>query len=237
MIRAVICDDEKAALTIISYFIQQEHLPIQLVGTAEDGRQALELIQREKPDLIFMDIQMPYMDGFEVLQRVSNSKVIIVTAYGSFEYAQRALRMDVSDIIAKPIELEQLRSAVTRAIGWNFTDNSTVNQILAYIHQHYKEKIELEDLSRETFCGESHIARLFKKYMGITILSYIHKVRIEKAKLLLQEEGLNIQEAAERCGYPNLNNFYKYFKQYAGMTPAAYVQKHKSMNKEETSDA
>ena len=62
MIRAVICDDEKAALTIISYFIQQEHLPIRLVGTAEDGRQALELIQREKPDLIFMDIQMPYMD-------------------------------------------------------------------------------------------------------------------------------------------------------------------------------
>lgn len=237
MIRAVICDDEKAAMNIISYFIEKEHLPIRLVGTAEDGREALELIQREKPDLIFMDIQMPYMDGFEVIQKVQSGKVIIVTAYGSFEYAQRALRMDVSDIIAKPIELDQLRAAIARAVGWNFTENSTVNQILAYIHQHYKEKIELEDLAGETFCGESHIARLFKKYMGITILSYIHKVRIEKAMLLLENENLNIQETAELCGYPNLNNFYKYFKQFTGMTPAAYVQKSKKEIKEETRNA
>lgn len=59
MIRAVICDDEKAALNIIRHFIENENLPIEIVGTAEDGNQALELISREKPNLVFMDIQMP----------------------------------------------------------------------------------------------------------------------------------------------------------------------------------
>ena len=123
MIRAVVCDDEKAVLVIIRYFLETEKLPIQIVGTAENGRDAWNLIQREKPDLIFMDIHMPYMDGFEVIQKVKGSKIIIITAYDFFSYAQRALRLGVSDILTKPIDLKQLKQSVIRAIGWNFTDN------------------------------------------------------------------------------------------------------------------
>lgn len=109
MIRTVICDDEKAALHIIQYFIENENLPIQIVGMAENGREALELIKREKPDLAFLDIHMPYLNGFEVIQQIEGVKVIIITAYDSFAYAQRALRMNVCDIISKPIELDQLQ--------------------------------------------------------------------------------------------------------------------------------
>lgn len=65
MIRAVICDDEKAALNIIRYFIESANLPIEIVGMAENGRDALKLIRDLKPELAFMDIRMPYMDGFE----------------------------------------------------------------------------------------------------------------------------------------------------------------------------
>ncbi len=59
MIRAVICDDELATQRIISYYIKAEGLPITIVGTASDGSGAITLIQREKPDLVFLDIQMP----------------------------------------------------------------------------------------------------------------------------------------------------------------------------------
>lgn len=225
MIRAVICDDERAALNIIKYFIESENLPIEIVGMAEDGKAALDMIRREKPELVFMDIHMPFLDGFEVIRQIEGCKVIVITAYGSFEYAQKALRMDVCDIIAKPIELAQLSQAVTRAIGWEFTGNEIVNKMLAYIHQHYQEKIELEDLARETYCDQSYLARLFKKHMGMTILAYIHKVRIEKAIVLLREEHLSVQDAALQTGYQNLNNFYRYFKNYTGETPAAFVQK------------
>lgn len=228
MIRAVICDDEKAALNIIRHFIEAEMLPIEIAGTAENGRDAWNLIQREKPDLVFMDIHMPYMNGFEIIQKMKDSKVIIITAYDSFEYAQKALRLGAVDIILKPIDFQQLRQAIARAVGWNFTGNEVVDQTLAYLYEHYNDKIDLETLARQIFCSESHLARSFKKYTGMTVVSFVHKIRIEKSRHMLKEEGLSVKEAAERAGYQNLNHFYKYFKQYTGMTSAAYMKKNGS---------
>lgn len=224
MIKAVICDDEKAALNIIRHFIEAKKLPIEIAGTAENGRDAWNLIQCVKPDLVFMDIHMPYMNGFEIISRMKDSKVIIITAYDSFEYAQRALRLGASDILSKPIEFEQLEQAIVRAVGWNFTGNEAVDTILAYIYEHYNEQIELDTLAELTFCTPSHIARLFKKYMGMTIISYVHKVRIEKSVRLMEEKKLAIKEAAEAVGYQNLNHFYKYFHIQMGVTPAVYMK-------------
>lgn len=225
MIRAVICDDEKAAAKIIRHFIETERFPIEIVGTAENGHDAWNLIKKEKPDLVFMDIHMPYMNGFEVIQKMKSSKVIIITAYDSFEYAQKALRLGASDILSKPIELEQLKQAISRAVGREFTSNDHVNTILSYIYEHFSEKIELQTLAQLTFCSEAHIARLFKQHMGMSIVNFLHKVRIEKSIELLEKEGLSIKEAAEETGYQNLNHYYKYFKVYVGMTPAQYVKK------------
>lgn len=222
MIKAVICDDEKAALNIIRHFIEAKRLPVEIVGTAENGRDAWNLIQCKKPDLVFMDIHMPYMNGFEIISRMKDSKVIIITAYDSFEYAQRALRLGASDILSKPIEFEQLEQAIVRAVGWNFTGNEAVDTVLAYIYEHYQEQIELDTLAELTFCTPSHLARLFKKHTGMTIISYVHKVRIEKSIRLMEEKKLSIKEAAEAVGYQNLNHFYKYFNLQMGVTPAAY---------------
>ena len=224
MIRAVICDDERATCNIIRHFTEAEKLPLQIVGTAENGRDALELIRREKPDLVFMDIHMPYMNGFEIIQQIQACRIIIITAYDSFEYAQRALRLGASDILAKPIEFGQLRQAVVRAVGWNFTGNELADTLLVYLHEHFHEKIELEALAKLVYCSESHMARVFKKYMGMTIISYVHKLRIEKGVRLL-DENCSVKETAETVGYQNLNHFYKYFNQYMGMAPAAYIRR------------
>ena len=185
------------------------------------------MIQRERPDLVFMDIHMPYMDGFEIIQKMTDSKVIVITAYDSFEYAQKALRLGASDIISKPIEFGQLRQAIVRAVGFKFTGNEIVNTILAYIYEHYSEKIDLETLARLTFCTESHISRVFKKHTGMTIVSYVHKVRIEQSIRMMEEDNLSVKEAAEEVGYQNLNNFYKYFKQFIGAPPASYLRQKK----------
>lgn len=223
MIRAVICDDESAVQRIISYFIESEGLPIQITGTASNGAEALDLIEREKPDLAFLDIQMPTLNGFEIIGRLKNShtKVIIVTVYNTFSYAQKALRLGVCDIIAKPIDLEQLRQAIIRAVGWSFTPNDMLNTALFYIHQHYMNTIAIADLSKVACCTNSHIAHLFKKYLNMTAVEYINKTRIDRAAQLLRG-GSSIKETAFAVGYRNLNNFYKYFKLYTGKTPALY---------------
>lgn len=225
MIRAVICDDELATQRIISYYIKAEGLPITIVGTASDGESALALIQKEKPDLAFLDIQMPIKNGFEVIRSLpdTHTKILIITGYGTFDNAQNALRLGASDIIAKPIDLEQLRDAITRSIGWNFTSNDLLNRALLYIHQNYTSKIVLEDLAAAACCTQSHIAHLFKQYFQTSALSYINTIRINKA-IQLFKEGQSVQEVAYAVGYSSLNNFYKYFKEQTGTTPAAFRQ-------------
>ena len=222
MIRAVICDDEAATVNIIRYYIESKNFPLEIIGTAENGRDALALIQKTKPNLVFMDIHMPYMDGFQVIQSIENCKVIIVTAYDSFEYAQKALRAGVCDIIAKPIDFEQLEQAIYRAIGWRVTPNESVNAIIEFINSHYKEKIELAQLAQLTFSTQSYITRLFKKHMNMTIISYVHMVRVEKSIELVESKKMSLQEAAEEVGYGNLKNYYKYFKLYKGQTPVPF---------------
>lgn len=225
MIRAIIADDEQAVASIICHFIEKEYIPIKIVGMATDGRQAVKLIREQQPELVFLDIQMPFMNGFEVMQTVADTHFIIITAYESFQYAQQALRLGACDIILKPIEYKQFIQAITRAIGWKFTSNKAVNEILEYLHLNYTKKISLSQLAIMFYTTPSHMAKLFKSYMGISIITYVHQLRINEAKRLLTEQRCSVKETAERTGYDSLNNFYKYFKIHTGMTPAMFTQK------------
>ena len=226
MIRAIICDDETAAQKIISYLIEADGLPIEIVGTATNGKNSLDLIRQEKPDLVFLDISMPELNGFEVIENMqeTETKVIIVTAFGTFSYAQRALRLGVSDIIAKPIDIEQLRQAIERAIGWSFTSSDTLNRALYYLHNNYHDKVSLERLAHEAYCTDSHISHLFRKHLHMSVTEYVSKMRIKKAAQMLGA-GASIQEVSSAVGYSSINNFYKYFKLYMNETPASYQKK------------
>ena len=143
MIKAVICDDELATRNIICHFLEEEQLPIEIVGNAEDGEEAIQLIKETSPRLIFLDIHMPQKNGFQVIEEVSRevgAQIIVLTAFASFENAQQALRLGVSDILSKPVDFEQLKAAIFRAVGWKFTSNETVNLMLEYIHNHIQHR-------------------------------------------------------------------------------------------------
>lgn len=221
MIRALIIDDEQAVSKIITHFVEQGDLPIEIVGTAGDGITGVNLIRSLKPDLVFLDIQMPLMNGFEVMQEMPDIKYIIITAFESFEYAQSALRLGASDILLKPVRYAQLMDSVSRVIGWKFTGNQTVNEITEYISRHYSEKITLELLSEVFYLTPTHIAKLFKKHIGENINAYVNRIRIKHAEALL-DQGKSVAEVSAMVGYPSLNNFYKQFRKYTGTTPASY---------------
>lgn len=223
MLRAIICDDEPATYKIIKKLLKKANIPLEIIGTAENGNEALDLIKKENPDIIFMDVCMPYMNGFEVMSQIECKKVIVITAYSSFENAQQALRLGAQDILLKPFDVDQFSASISRVIGWKFTPNETINSVLEYIHKHYNEKIELATFAKLCFCTESHFARLFKKYMGVSTMMYIHNVRINKAVELLKQ-GEAIPDVCEKVGYNNLNSFYKYFKQFTNDTPSSVVQ-------------
>lgn len=222
MIRAIIIDDEPAVAQIITYFIKKEGLPIEIVGTANNGIDGLSLIRQMQPNVVFLDIQMPLMNGFIVMQNETDTRYIIITAFESFEYAQQALREGAADILLKPIDIEQLKLAVERAVGWHITKNDTINSILEYMHSHYAENLSLQNIADHFYLSPNHVARLFKYYVGNSVMSYLHLLRINHAKKMLKE-GMSIKDTSAKVGYENLNVFYRHFKMIVGMTPAEYV--------------
>jgi two-component system LytT family response regulator len=115
-IRAVIVDDEPLARTRIRSLLKADP-GIEVAGEAGSGPEAVAAIQSLSPDLVFLDIQMPEMDGFEVIRRIGPEKMpvlIFTTAYD--QYALRAFDVHAQDYLLKPIIRERFRRALARAV-------------------------------------------------------------------------------------------------------------------------
>lgn len=114
-VRAVIVDDEPAARRGIRLLLSRDS-EIDVVGEAGDGLEAVDLIKRVRPELVFLDVQMPGIDGFEVLRRASETgplSVIFVTAYD--EHALKAFEVNAVDYVLKPYEDSRFLASVQRA--------------------------------------------------------------------------------------------------------------------------
>ena len=112
-IRTIIVDDEKPARTRLLALLEPRS-DIEVVGVARDGREAVELVRTRKPELLFLDIQMPELDGFGVLREISPARVpltIFVTAHD--RYAIRAFEAHAVDYLLKPFSDERSR------LRWN----------------------------------------------------------------------------------------------------------------------
>ena len=113
--RTLIVDDERLSRKRIRDLLAEE-ANCELIGESANGIEAIEVIRREKPDLVFLDVQMPQMDGFQVLEAVSDltlPAVIFVTAYD--EYAVRAFEVHALDYLLKPFDRERFQDTLARA--------------------------------------------------------------------------------------------------------------------------
>jgi len=115
MIKAVIIDDEKKCISLLKHLIENHCADISVVAEAENAAQGIQAIQTHKPDLVFLDIEMPDKTGFELLNSVPDPKfdIIFTTAYN--HYAIKAIRFSALDYLLKPVDLDELKSAVARA--------------------------------------------------------------------------------------------------------------------------
>lgn len=117
MIRAILVDDEPLARMIIREYLQTENT-VEVVGECQDGFEALKMIQQEKPDLLFLDIQMPKINGFEMLELLDEPPhVIFTTAFD--EYAMKAFEASAIDYLLKPFSKERFDKALAKVISQN----------------------------------------------------------------------------------------------------------------------
>ena len=109
----MIVDDDQLVRERALSLIPTEQMELNLVGQAADGIQAMELFELQRPQIVIMDIQIPFLNGIEAAQKMLEKKpdvkIIIITGYGTLEYAQTALRSGITDFLVKPINPEELK--------------------------------------------------------------------------------------------------------------------------------
>lgn len=113
MIKTIIIDDEKHAIITLKHLLDKFQ-DVEILATIQDSNSAKETIDRLKPDLIFLDIEMPILNGFDLLEQFDefNFKVIFTTAYD--QYALKALKVNALDYILKPVDEKELQEALDK---------------------------------------------------------------------------------------------------------------------------
>lgn len=118
MLKVLICDDERSICNLIVRLVQWEQQDLSLVGTAQNGKDALDMIMEKQPDIVLTDIRMPVFNGLELAARAKQlgveAKFIVISGYDNFSYAQDALKASVADYLLKPINSQELNSALSR---------------------------------------------------------------------------------------------------------------------------
>lgn len=115
-LKAIIIEDEEVSREILTNYISTYCPTIELVGEASNIETGEKLIAKENPDIVFLDIEMPYGNGFDLLERIKNInfEVIFITAYSN--YAIKALNLSASSYILKPIDIDELVVSVEKIV-------------------------------------------------------------------------------------------------------------------------
>jgi len=212
-------------------------------GHFEQPRAALDAIISQKPDVVFTDIRMPGIDGFELIRRCrengADSLFVILSSYSDFELIRQAIKVSVLDYCLKPVNPDDLSSLlieirqrldqkyadscpVLPEKEWTAVTDDNFEKILAYIRQNLDHKLTLNSIAEKFSFNRNYMCYLFKKNINSTFVEYVTGLRIEQAKNLLSDPSLSIYEIAQIAGLKDYYYFNKLFKKAVGLTPAAY---------------
>ncbi|MFZ4522499.1 MAG: LytR/AlgR family response regulator transcription factor [Bacteroidales bacterium] len=152
MLKALLIDDEERATDSLRLMIEKLVPEISLVRVCNDARRAAEMIHEFQPGLVFLDIQMPYINGFQLIEQIPNKnfKLIFTTAYN--EYAIQAIRFSAFDYLLKPIDFEELQQAVQRFLSTSQDyqqQYDLLKNILHNIKAHSADEFRLAIQTRE----------------------------------------------------------------------------------------
>ena len=240
MLNVYIADDEVWIILGLKKLLEKLNIDVSVVGTANNGLTAKEEIGRFKPDVVFADIRMPGLTGLELLQEIPDvspdSKVVIISGYAEFAYAKEAIKHHAYDYLLKPIKEEELSRVMTSIMNEHneegegggdeslspVFDNKLIDNVISDIREHYMEDISLSSLSSKYNISMGHLSKMIKDNLKVNFSDYIASLRIQRAKELLRDDSMSIQEIAEIVGYNDYFYFTKVFKKIEGISPSKY---------------
>ena len=147
--KAVIVDDELSGIEVLEYALKRHCPEIEIIQTFSSSVDALDKIPSISPDVLFVDVEMPQLNGFELVEQLAslNMQVIFTTAYN--EFALKAFRVSALDYLLKPVDVDELKAAVSKLKSFNKTDNQAMDALMDYI----KSQKQLNKISISTEKG------------------------------------------------------------------------------------
>jgi len=203
---------------------------------AKSGNEALERIRCNSIDCAVLDIELPDINGIEVLKRIRGQDeslpVLIATGKSCLEYAEQCADCGVRAYITKPFKMVELIQRVNALFcsvknEEDFLQHEGIRhpklrKAVAYISMNYSGPVSMERLAHNLDVSSGYLSTLFKKELGVAFARYLNDFRVGKAKTLLKNEDIGLAEVMARAGFKTEQHFFKEFKRSEGMTPNAY---------------
>lgn len=246
MYRVMLAEDDRALRYVYSRMKSWAKYGFLITKEVSNGVQALEFIKENPVDVIITDIQMPFMDGIEMMKLVRQVSpdvlVVFVTSYNEFEYAREGLRLGAVDYVVKPMKekdleevLERLsgilaeqkkedpvhifENIVTEKVNW---EEPVLQNMCTYLKNNLQRNLTLEEVAEELNLNKDYLGKVVKNKTGLNFRNLYNRFKTEYAKPLIKSGQYKIYEISEMLGYTSADYFTQIFKSNTGMTPAEY---------------
>lgn len=225
----LVVDNEPNTLQLHTRIVQSHSLSNRVLQ-AGDGQQALEVMEREIVDLVLLDLQMPRMDGFTVLEkmradeRLQKVPVIVITGQVLTEAEMTRLSRGVASVLEKGLfgldeTIARISAALEHKRRLSSEAQRLVRRAMAFIHENYAQPLTRKDIAKHISIAEDYLTFCFRQELGATPIKYLQRYRINRAKGLLKEETLSITEIAGLVGFTDSSYFSRIFHRETGMSP------------------
>jgi len=237
----MIIDDEKALRDLLRRTIPWGELGLEVVGEAASGIEAINTIDELEPDIVFVDIRMPFMDGIEfsrlAIERYPDLLILILTAFDDFSYAKQCIGIGVCDYLLKPIVRRDICDVLKRVtaklkkIRPEQPRESTgaggklmISEVQEYLRRNYGDpELNLTFTADMFGFNCSYFSRKFKEESGQSFIDFLTGIRMKQA-CELARAGELMYVTAEKVGIPDPNYFGKCFKKYKGISYSDFAR-------------
>ncbi|MBN1119541.1 MAG: substrate-binding domain-containing protein [Anaerolineae bacterium] len=229
----LIIDDNEYARQAAKSAVEQG-LPDYCIHTAENGRIGLELMTECPLSLVILDLMMPEMDGFEVLDRMRADEqtrgipVVILSARQlSLEDVERLehhanVTLQNKGILSEEEIVTSLHNTLFGTATLPPQTSALIKRTVAYLHQNYWKSLSRADLAEYIGMSEDYLSRAFSQELGISPWDYLNRYRIFRAKELLIQTDNSISQVARRVGFSDPAYFSRVFRKLTGLSPRHY---------------
>lgn len=242
--KAMIVEDNAVYRHAVKTIIDWSANGFDLAAEAVNGKQALQVLENQRFDLILTDVSMPEMNGIDLIKAVKNSApetiVVMLSSYDDFQFVKDSMKLGAEDYLLKhdlePESLTKVLNQVRERLEsqknsrrLNVSDamysrpyRKEIQEALAYIRVHFAEDLSVAALSKVLNFSPNYLSNLFRSETGVRMVEYVNRLRMESARSLLRDTELRVCEVAERVGFKDVSYFCKVFKETTGTTVSEF---------------